>query len=207
MPHRLSVTYAIAAVTTLAYLLVSLGYIPHADVLGGVFTARWSEGRDIPGALQTALTPLSATLLHGSLMHLGFNMLIFLYCGSKVESRIGGGKLLLLYIIGAYTSALTQVVATWHSDALMIGASGAISTIFGFYAMEYNDTNAPFRIPLLPQTLTNALYLGAFYIGLQIVMGLNTGGEQIAYWAHIGGFVTGLGIGALLQHKRESGAT
>ena len=52
-------------------------------------------------AVPAFLTPLTATLVHANLVHVGFNLLILLWCGSQVERVIGASGLIVLYIVGA----------------------------------------------------------------------------------------------------------
>ena len=61
------------------------------------------------------LTPLTATLVHGGLLHLGFNMLMLVWCGTQVERVLGRTGLIVLYVVGAYAAALAQwaVESAW----------------------------------------------------------------------------------------------
>src|SRR4029079_17460421 len=83
------------------------------------------------------LTPLTATLVHSNLIHLGFNLLILLWCGTQVERVLGATGLIVLYVAGAYAATAAQ----WGVDPLasvpMIGASGAISAVMGAFALSF----------------------------------------------------------------------
>jgi membrane associated rhomboid family serine protease len=191
-PNRpVRTTAAITALTGLAFLLQGLGG-PHILLQGGFVPARMTEV--VPfDAVPFWLTPLTATLLHGGLLHLGFNLLMFVYCGKQVEGVIGGMRLLILYVIGAYGAAFAQYAVDPQSVMPMIGASGAISAVVGAYALMFGRGQVK-RIGPIPSVVVRALWLAAAWIVLQWGMGFITGGTAtpIATAAHIGGFLTGL---------------
>src|SRR3546814_4301309 len=76
--------------------------------MAGLVPARISGDMVVPGGTPTWLTPISATLLHGSFAHLAFNMAMFYYLGRFVEPVLGGPRFLLLYVIGAYAAAIAE---------------------------------------------------------------------------------------------------
>src|SRR3954469_18909246 len=67
------------------------------------------------------LTPLTATLIHGGLVHLGFNLLILVFCGRRVENVLGPLSLVILYVLGAYAAAGAQYLVSPNSLMPMIG--------------------------------------------------------------------------------------
>ena len=138
-----SATNVITAITALAWLLaVVTGQSENAQLALGFVPARLS-GAAVPWpALPAVLTPLSATLVHAGLIHLGFNLLIFVWCGTAVERVLGKTGLIVLYLVGAYAAALAQ----WASDPMgmvpMVGASGAISAVMGAFALSFGRAKA-----------------------------------------------------------------
>ena len=90
-------TIVIAAVTALAWILAAaIGASDAAAALWGFIPARFSGFVDLSGAMPALLTPLSSTLVHGGLLHLAFNLLMLVWCGSAVERLLGRGALLFL---------------------------------------------------------------------------------------------------------------
>src|SRR3546814_8201154 len=83
------------------------------------------------GLAPAFLTPLTATLVHAGISHVGFNLLILLFCGRAVETSIGGKQLAILYIVGAYAAAAAQYAVDPIDQTPMVGASGAISAVLG----------------------------------------------------------------------------
>ena len=184
-------TVAISVLTALAYAAQSVAG-PHVILQGGFIPARLTEAFPF-AAVPFWLTPLSATLLHGGLLHLGFNLLILVYCGRQVESVLGGLRLVILYIVGAYGAAVGQFLLDPGSTGPMIGASGAISAVVGTYALMFGRGQVK-RIGPVPGIVVRALWLALAWVILQWGIGYSTGGGDtpIAAAAHVGGFLTGL---------------
>jgi membrane associated rhomboid family serine protease len=187
------VTSFIAAATIATWMLLTLsGFDSNADMIGGFVPARLA-GLVQPGALPVWLTPLTATLLHGGLIHIAFNMVMLIFCGRLVEGALGPVALGLLYVVGAYAAAAAQFAANPFDISPMIGASGAISAVFGAYAMLFGRPRGFTAHPRIAMLL-NILWLAAAWIALQMLMFYATTGAglAIAIAAHIGGFIAGL---------------
>jgi len=185
------VTIAIAVVTALAFL-ASLVAGPHILLQAGFIPLRARVAVPFDG-VPFFLTPLTATLLHGGWLHLGFNLLMLVYCGRQVESELGGLRLALLYLIGAYVAALAQLLVDPASPTPMIGASGAISAVLGTYAMLFGRGRVK-AIGPVPGTVVRAFWLAVAWTILQWGIGIASGPGpfSIATAAHVGGFLTGL---------------
>ncbi len=208
--HRIprTATVAISAVTALLWLIASLIASPDrvAAVLGFI-PARFSGLVEVSPAVPTFLTPLTATLAHSGLVHLGFNLLIFIFCGAQVERVLGRTGLVILYLVGAYCSALAQWVVAPHSLTPVIGASGAISAVVGAYALSFGrpkQITENFRL----NRWLNVAWLMTAWIVLQVMMAWlgDQQGYLLATPAHIGGFAAGLMLQRplLLFHYRRA---
>lgn len=192
-------TNAIALLTCAAFVLSLLsGRGDALDLMAGFIPARLL-GVHIPDALPLWVTPLTATLLHGGGLHLGFNMLILLFCGRMVEAVLGWRGASLLYILGAYTAAVGQYLLDPASLSPMIGASGAISALFGAYALLFSKPRLLIDQPQLAVVI-NIIWLALAWVGVQFLMGFafSDMGMAIAVGAHIGGFITGLAVAPAL---------
>jgi membrane associated rhomboid family serine protease len=192
IPRTASV--AIAALTVLAFLIAGLlSANNEAALMLGFLPARWSGLLpDWPG-VWAILTPLSSTLVHGGFLHLAFNLLMLLWCGTQVERVLGRGALVLLYVVGAFTAAVAQWVADPTSLVPVIGASGAISAVIGAFALSFGRAKQITRSVKLNR-LINALWLLAAWVVMQVMIGIASGsqGVMLATPAHIGGFLAGL---------------
>lgn len=187
-------TVIITIVTAACWLLAELlGAQNRADIIMGVIPARLSGLLQIAPAVPAWLTPLTATLVHGGLLHVALNLLMLVWCGTQVERILGAGPMLLLYAVGAYTAAIAQWLVAPLSPTPMIGASGAISAVIGAFALSFGQQKKLVRSPALNRSL-NALWLLAAWIVLQVMTGLLAGtqGFLLATPAHIGGFIAGL---------------
>jgi len=189
-----SATLVIAIFTAVAWLMtVAIGAQDRAAVVMGVIPARLSGLIDIIPAVPAWLTPLSATLAHGGILHLLLNLIMLVWCGTMVERVLGPKALVLLYLVGAYVSAIAQWLVDPASPTPMIGASGAISAVIGAFALSFGQQKRIVSSQRLNRAL-NALWLLAAWVVLQVLTGLLAGaqGFLLATPAHIGGFLAGL---------------
>lgn len=192
-------TSSIAAITFAAFMILLLtGQIDHAALLGGFIPARIGDPALFEGVLAVPgwLTPLTCTLIHAGWLHIGFNLLMLVFCGKQVEQVLRKGAFLILYVTGAYGAAALQWVIQPASPNPMVGASGAISAVVATYALLYSQQSVR-RIGPFSANLLRVLWLAAGWIAIQLMIGVATAGGlgdlgQIAVAAHIGGFLTGL---------------
>jgi len=210
-------TNALAAITLLAFLPVQLlGLTDQAALLAGFIPERVhalsAQGLSLGVPwLPLWLTPLSATLVHAGWMHLGFNLLMLIFCGRFVEQLLGQARTVTIYIVGAYAAALGQwvmsAVSTDAHEALipMIGASGAISALLGTYALIYSQRGVK-PIGPIPAHVVRILWLAAGWTVLQLMIALAGGFDSffggVAIGAHIGGFIAGLLLARPLLARR-----
>jgi membrane associated rhomboid family serine protease len=178
--------------TVIVSLLVMLG--EGLEFALGFVPAR--VGAELPQlgwAAPVWLTPLTATLVHGGILHLAFNMLMLAWCGLAVERVLGRGSLLTLYGVSAYAAMLAQYAVDPQGLVPVIGASGAVSGLIGAYALSFGR---PRRLTSNPRTnrYLNIAWLAVAWTVLQVMVGWAAGqqGLMLATPAHIGGFVAGL---------------
>ena len=178
----------------------------------GVVPAHWmvaspSDFLDWP---RLFLALLTSQFLHGGLFHLGSNMLYLWIFADNVEDRLGHGRFLLLYLGGGVASAVVQLLMSPRSSVPMVGASGAIAAVLGAYLLLFPSARIVTLVPLWffweRVELPAFLFLGLWFL-LQWVQGLTSLGQVadvggIAFWAHIGGFISGM-LGILLLRPRR----
>ena len=188
-------TAAIAIVTAvLSALFILGGQLGEAAFRFGFIAGRVG-GMTIEGAMPVWLTPFSATLVHGGWLHLGLNLLMLVFAGSQVERVLGGANLLLAYLVGALAAAAAHWIAGPADFQPMVGASGAISAIFGMYALM----GARPKAVTGSVKLNRAIHVGwllAAWVAIQWMNGMLSQGQgvNLATAAHIGGFVAGLAL-------------
>ena len=168
---------------------------------------------DFPPPVVTIFT---AMFLHGGLFHIGGNMLYLWIFGDNVEDTLGHGRFLAFYVLSGLAAAGAQTLVSPHSSVPMIGASGAISGVLGAYLILF--PYARVLVLLVFGFFVRAVYVPAMIVlGLWIVVqflngfitigatapgGVETGGT--AWFAHIGGFLAGIGLLFLMRPRRSA---
>lgn len=196
--HELSLILIIA---NLAVFIISLLSVPNLSYS----TWGWVQqelGFRVThlGNLTQIWTLVTHMYVHADIMHLLFNILFLFLIGSQLESRVGKWRLLIIYFIGGITAALTQAFLYWSPDGmsyapLMVGASGAISALMGAMMMLYPRDEIPFFVgPLFLPRVKVWISVGMWFL-LQGLFFISDSGGNVAYGAHIGGFLAGAALG------------
>jgi membrane associated rhomboid family serine protease len=150
----------------------------------------------LPGSIFTSM------FLHGGWMHLIGNMWFLWIFGDNVEERLGTIRFVIFYFVVGVAGALAQAFALPGSRAPMIGASGAIAGVLGGYLMLFPRAKVVtfVAIPLLwhVRDVPAWIFLGLWFLGQFLI----PGGSGVAWMAHVGGFIAGLGAVRLLAKTR-----
>jgi len=149
--------------------------------------------------IHPALTVFTAMFMHGGVFHLGGNMLYLWIFGNNIEDKLGHLRFIIFYIFCGITAAYSHALIDPHSLTPMIGASGAISGILGAYLLLFPRTGVYTLIFLgffVQVVKIPALIVIGFWAIVQFINGLVSTGfvkqGGVAWFAHIGGFLTGL---------------
>jgi membrane associated rhomboid family serine protease len=170
-------------------------------------------GNSFPGGHAAEIwTFATYSLIHADLMHLGFNVAWFLPFGSALARRFGSVRFLAFLAVASAAGAAAHLVSHSGQMVPMVGASAAISGCMAAamrFALQQggpltlwrpSDRDA-YRVPAasLGATLRNPRYLAflAVWFGLNALLGLGTlplagSGQEVAWQAHMGGFLAGL---------------
>jgi membrane associated rhomboid family serine protease len=154
----------------------------------------------------TTYTPLLTNLfLHGGWMHVIGNMWYLWIFGDNVEDYLGKLKFIYFYLLCGVGANLAQTIVDPTSTIPTIGASGAISGILGGYLILFPKAKVSTLIPIFPLfpiiQIPSMVFL-VFWFLLQLQSGalsLFMAGANIAWWAHIGGFVAGMALISLMK--------
>jgi len=166
----------------------------------GLVPCRLTGACQMAGDLPSPLfTVFSSMFLHGSFFHIAGNMLYLWIFGNNVEDTLGHVRYLLFYLASGVAAAALQTVVDPHSRVPMIGASGAISGVLGAYLLLFPHAKVLtlvifgffWRLLSIP-----ALVVLGFWMVVQLVNGLGSlgAGGGVAWFAHIGGFIAGMGL-------------
>jgi len=164
------------------------------------FLAHFADGGPALSVLD--FVPLFGhAFLHADIKHLLLNAGLLLAFGSAVERRLGGAGFLFVFAAAAAAGALAELTAEHARNVFVIGASGAV------YGMMAAAIPIMFRAGM-PAGLRRGLEFIAIIMGLNlIVAGFGLGdllaGAEIAWRAHIGGFLAGLLLGFALPRLRR----
>jgi membrane associated rhomboid family serine protease len=169
--------------------------------------AAWMKGY-LPASV--AFVPfLSSMFLHASLPHVLLNMWGLAIFGDNVEDRLGHFRYLAFYIVCGLGAGLTHLIFNFSSTVPTVGASGAIAGVMGAYLVLYPRSRVltwwGFFVFWLPAWLV---------LGYWLIINLLSGAASVlaesrgpvggvAFWAHVGGFVTGALLIQLMPTRKN----
>jgi membrane associated rhomboid family serine protease len=180
----------------------------------GVVPARYvtHHGWVTPGVAALVIPVFVSMFLHAGWLHLIGNMLFLLVFGRSIEDRFGHGRFVLLYFASGFAAALLYIDVSAGSRVPSIGASGAIAGVLGAYFVVFPRARITTVIWLFfflwTVYLPAFLVLGYWFL-IQFLMGFQTlaiesaTGGGVAWWAHIGGFTTGVILGLIMPLARR----
>lgn len=143
---------------------------------------------------------VSSMFLHGGFLHIASNMLFLWVFGDNIEAHFGKLWYLMIYFLSGIAGGLAQYIISPDSQIPMLGASGAVSGILGAYYVSHPHAKIRslvfifFFITIL--RIPASIYI-LYWFGLQLLSGVLSLGQTadvggVAFWAHVGGFATGV---------------
>ena len=240
-PHGVPwATYALIALNTAVYVLISLPLsfaqpdfndpvlLEYVSVLVDQLPQEWSQAEILARisaydlvtfnygfrpAEPVPIALLTSMFLHGGFMHLAGNMLFLWIYGDNVEHRLGPGWFLLAYLVTGVAATSFHTAFDADSRLPMVGASGAVSGVLGFYFLWFPHNRVRLWIMFFPFFMNVVRAPARLVLGLYLFMdnlmpflitrGMEGGG--VAYGAHIGGFLGGLGWAWWLGRREIAG--
>ncbi|MEM1662451.1 MAG: rhomboid family intramembrane serine protease [Desulfurococcaceae archaeon] len=167
-------------------------------------------------------TLITCMFVHGDIFHLISNMIFLLVFGSAVEGVMGHRRFIIFYILCGLSASLFHILSIsiipqefilpyysinpWVTP--VIGASGAISGVLGAYLIYYprSKMTVVYPIILIPLIITIPAWVYVLiwftiqlFLGMLVLVGYVV--SSIAYWAHIGGFLTGVALSPLFMSR------
>jgi len=184
--------YQIFSPSGLQYYVYKMGAIPYEITH---FTTLASIPRISP-----PLALLTAMFLHGSLFHLFGNMLYLWIFGNNIEDFLGPVRFILFFLLCGLGASLTHIIFNPNSRVPMIGASGAIAGILGAYMILYPTARVLTLAFIWIIPIPAAVLLGFWFLAQVLNIGLGGG---VAWFAHVGGFLIGIGLIKIYSKKRH----
>ncbi len=185
------VTWGLLGVTVAVYGLQLLSQAWLGEDWPALLGLKWGPAI-VHGEWWRLITPL---FLHGSLLHLGFNMYALYVLGPGLERMMGHGALAVLYLLSGYTGV---VVSFALDPEPSLGASTAIFGLIGAYIVIYAQNREAFG-PAAGPLLRNAVTLAVVNLALGVML------PQIDNWGHVGGLLGGMAWTALGGPRYEVG--
>lgn len=195
------IAICVAAYFVMTYLLDEQQYfwlLLHAAFIPILYSGQ------LPVEFYPIAGPVTYSLLHGSIAHLAVNMIWLAAFGSPLANRIGTVRFILFWIVASIAAAGLHYILYMTSQAPLIGASGAISGMMGAAArfgfrIDRSSGKPAFGGPVLPIPMVLRMRGAVAFLAVWMVINIVTGlygfvpGEesQIAWEAHIGGFLVG----------------
>jgi len=150
-----------------------------------------------PESREVYLTLFTSMFLHAGILHLAGNMIFLWVFGDDIEDALGHVRYLVFYIICGLAAISLHSLIYHNSQSMVLGASGAISGILGAYFLLYPKVKVLALVPIfiiirfiwIPST-----FFLIIWFAFQLLYAANPQAHQIAFLAHIGGFLAGLGI-------------
>ncbi|MFA5949836.1 MAG: rhomboid family intramembrane serine protease [Hyphomicrobium sp.] len=198
------VTVIVIAINVLVFLLELQA--------GDAFIAKWAfvPARFASDPLGNAPTLVTAMFMHGGWLHLGGNMLYLWIFGDNVEDRFGPVRYIIFYLLAGFAATFAQYVVNPASTVPNLGASGAIAGVLGAYILMFPGARVDVLLGQRVVPMPAFVVLG-LWIALQLMSSVgsitsssqtaDTGG--VAYMAHIGGFLAGLAMAAVLRGRGQ----
>jgi len=183
----------------------------------GVVPARYASLHGFRNlTLDSFFVPVLVSMfLHGGWLHLLGNMLFLFVFGRSVEDRYGHFKFLLLYLLSGFAGAALHILLNAGSHLPSIGASGAIAGVLGAYFISFPRARITtlfflifffWRVQLPAVLVLGYWFLIQFVTGFQMLAIQFATGGGVAWWAHVGGFVTGLVLALMLEPAHRATA-
>jgi membrane associated rhomboid family serine protease len=155
---------------------------------------------------------VTSMFLHGGWSHIIGNMLFLWAFGKSLEDALGHTKFLGFYLGCGVIAGLVQVAANSYARVPMVGASGAIAGVMGAYLLKFPRSNIRTLVFVFVFVTTvdiPAAFILVYWFVTQLFSGYGSivrtqvTDSGVAWFAHIGGFLTGMGLVKLLGTRER----
>jgi len=212
------VTYFIIALNTMVFLFeLSVGGQSHRALNSliyhfGVVPLHFERALtgastvSLPGSFLPLLTSM---FLHASWLHLIGNMWFLWIFGDNIEDYLGHFPYLLFYLVSGFAAAVAHILLNAGSNVPSVGASGAIAGVMGAYFVLYPRARVLMWFPPIFFFHLPAWLVLGYWFFMQFLSGAATSIVEtsesggIAFWAHVGGFVTGMVLIKVLPERPQ----
>jgi membrane associated rhomboid family serine protease len=205
-PH---ITRILIVLNILAFIPWLFLFFPENNTLNQFANWLYNNFTMVPAEIvrgENLHTIFTSMFLHADVFHIGGNMLFLYVFGDNIEDAFGHLPYLLFYLVCGLVADFTHILSiSINADLLIptLGASGAISGVMGAYILLYPRARIETLILTLLITVVSipAVFFLGFWFLLQLLYTWLGVGGNVAYWAHIGGFVAGIILALTVRRK------
>jgi membrane associated rhomboid family serine protease len=156
---------------------------------------------------------ITSMFIHGGFLHILGNMWFLWIFGRGIEDLLGHGKYLFFYLACGVTAAFVHILVNPSSPVPTVGASGAIAGVMGGYLVKFPRARIVTLVPIIIFLTTielPAAFLLLYWFAIQFFSGVGSVGYSqassgdVAWFAHIGGFIAGMGLILSLSTKQRA---
>jgi membrane associated rhomboid family serine protease len=156
---------------------------------------------------------LTSMFIHGGFLHIAGNMWFLWIFGRGVEDVLGHAKFLFFYLTCGVAAALAHILLNPSSPVPTVGASGAIAGVMGAYLVKFPRAHIVTLVVIIIFITTvdiPAAFLLLYWFAIQFFSGVGSVGYSqassgdIAWFAHVGGFLAGMGLILLLSPRQRA---
>ena len=146
---------------------------------------------------------VTSMFVHGGFLHIAGNMWFLWIFGKGIEDLIGHVRFLIFYLLCGFAAGIVHIVVNAGSPIPTVGASGAIAGVMGAYLMKFPSARIVTLVPIFIFITTidiPAAFLLLYWFVIQFFSGVGSVGYSqassgdVAWFAHIGGFLAGMGF-------------
>ena len=200
------VSWSLIAANCLIFFLSSgdIDAIQSSAYRFGLIPAVFNDAMVLPADFQAvpdALTLLTYSFLHGDVWHLFGNMIFLWVFADNVEDGLGHIRFLAFYCLCAVAAGYVHVLAAPASEVPVIGASGAVAGVVAGYLILHPFAKVwILAFGRIPMRFASFWVLG-FWALYQVYEVATSVPGEIAWWTHIGGFLTGAALVVVLRRR------
>ncbi len=153
---------------------------------------------------------ITSMFIHGGFLHILGNMWFLWIFGRGIEDILGHGRFLLFYLGCGVAAALAHILLNPSSPVPTVGASGAIAGVMGAYLVKFPRAHIVTLVPIIIFITTvdiPAAFLLLYWFAIQFFSGVGSVGYSqassgdVAWFAHVGGFLAGMGLILILPAR------
>ena len=189
-PYVTWLLIAVNVIVFLAQIATTGGQGDAIDQVAALVPASFGAEGIFESAGRAPLTLITYMFLHGSFWHIFGNMIFLWVFGDDIEEALGHWRFLAFYISCGVGAGIAFVLSDLHSNMELIGASGAVAGVIAAYLLFRPCAKVTVLVGLLVVRVRAFWVIGGWAVW-QVLEALSRAQDETAYWAHVGGLVTG----------------